>query len=152
MAASDMRDPDAPPVHLQPLSLLLVFAGGAFGTLARFGAEEWAATRVPGWPWATWAVNIVGSLILGALMAGLAAAGPDTGVRQRIRLLAGVGFCGGLTTYSAFAGEVVARIDSGDLAIAIVYAALTIVACVAAAAAGHRLGVVWGARRRGSPS
>jgi CrcB protein len=58
------------------------------------------------WPWGTFTVNLVGAVVLGSLLEGLARSGHDTGWRQRARLFAGTGFCGAFTTYSTLALEI----------------------------------------------
>ena len=80
-------------------------------------------------------MNLVGSLVLGVLLAA------ETGrPRARVALhdLGAIGFCGGLTTFSTFAVEVVELVDRGEGALAALYgvssAAGTIVAVIAGAA------------------
>ncbi len=74
----------------------LVVLGGAVGAVVRYAAGRWLDRA--GAPWGTFAVNAVGSLVLGVV---LARAGPAT------TALVGTGFCGALTTYSTFALEAV---------------------------------------------
>ena len=80
-------------------ALALVAAGGAVGSLLRYGIDLW----VPGWPpLGTLAANGLGAFLLGVILyeAHLAERlGPAT------QLLVGTGFCGSLTTYSTFAAE-----------------------------------------------
>lgn len=80
-------------------ALALVGAGGALGTLLRYGLDLW----VPSWPpLGTLTANVLGAFLLGVVLyeAHLAARlGAET------RLLVGTGFCGSLTTYSTFAAE-----------------------------------------------
>ncbi len=71
---------------------LLVAAGAGLGALLRF----WVAHHLDGrTPWGTLLVNVAGSFVLGLVVG----AQPSPGA---VALL-GAGFCGGLTTYSAFA-------------------------------------------------
>lgn len=131
--------------HRQPTLLLLVVAGGAAGTLLR----EWVSGLLPvgptDWPVATFVVNLAGCLVLGALLEELAGRGADAGHRRRIRLLVGTGFCGGLTTYSTFAVEIDLLIREHAALTALIYAAVTVVAGVTAAALG--VAAASGARR-----
>jgi fluoride exporter len=101
-------DPDADPgpLHWQASALLLVFCGGVLGTALRYAAEDLLPHDGSRWPWATFAVNLTGAFVLGALLEGLARSGDDAGWRRRARLFAGTGFCGAFTTYSAFALEI----------------------------------------------
>jgi len=85
-----------------PLSLtaiLLVAAGGAAGSVARYLAGLAATMLGAGFPWGTLAVNLLGSALIG-LAAGLGASGDA-------RLLLVTGFLGGFTTFSAFSLEAV---------------------------------------------
>ncbi|GGO79572.1 fluoride efflux transporter FluC [Nocardioides deserti] len=76
------------------MTLLLVALGGALGSALRYAAASALDARFPR---GTLAVNVVGSALLG-LLVGL-------GVDDTAYFLLGVGFCGGLTTWSAFAGQ-----------------------------------------------
>ncbi len=77
--------------------LALVAAGGALGALARLGVS--LALYRPTFPWATLAINLAGSFLLGALLLGLPSA--SVGVRQ----LLAVGFLGAFTTLSTYSVE-----------------------------------------------
>ncbi len=93
------------------MSVLLVALGAAVGAPLRFLVDKHMVSR---WllssnataplPWGTFAVNILGSFVLGLL----------TAVSDRTTtLLVGVGFCGAFTTYSTFAAETTALAGSG---------------------------------------
>lgn len=77
------------------MTVLLVALGAAVGAPARYVTAHLLDDRLP---WGTVLVNVVGSFLLG-LFSGLALSG------DRLALL-GTGFCGALTTYSAFAVQV----------------------------------------------
>lgn len=82
---------------------LLVVLGCALGGVARHLIAE-AVNRIFGkrFPWGTLAVNALGSLLLG-LMMGTVASSPGDGLGGDAALaFAGIGFCGGLTTFSTF--------------------------------------------------
>jgi fluoride exporter len=122
-------DPDGMPsriLHLQPAALLLVAAGGFAGTLARYGLSQAEPTRARAWPWGTFLANVIGAFVLGMLLEALARRGPDEGWRQRIRLLAGTGFCGAFTTYSALAVETDLLVRDARPALAAEYLAATV--------------------------
>lgn len=115
--------------------LLLVALGGAAGSVVRYlvGAQ---ALRVfgSGWPYGTFAVNIVGGFLMGALVGWLAHRG---GVDQeRWRLLIGVGMLGGFTTFSAFSLEVALMIEKRAYGQAFSYSAASVLLSVAALFAG----------------
>jgi CrcB protein len=82
--------------------VLLVAFGGAFGSVARYGASL-AAARLFGlaFPWGTLFVNVLGALLIGVLAARIDPSHEDT------RLLIGVGVLGGFTTFSTFSLEAV---------------------------------------------
>ncbi len=115
------------PVHLRPAFIGLVALGGALGTLARFGVERLLGTS-DGLPVGTLTVNLVGAFVLGALIEGLALRGSDAGRRRAARLLAGTGFLGGFTTYSALAVETDSLLRDGRVGLAVAYALTTVVA------------------------
>ena len=114
------------------MTVLLVLLGGALGAPARYLTDV-AVQRAHGtvFPWGTWTVNVVGSLVLGVV----AAAGPDWVVT-----LAGTGFCGALTTFSTFGYETVRLAEEGETAAAVWNVAGSLVAGFAAAALGWALG------------
>jgi CrcB protein len=112
-----------------------VFVFGGLGSAARFGVASFAAARLaPGFPWGTLAVNLVGSALLAALLQ-LATASDAISPSARIALA--TGFLGGFTTYSAFSNETLALAQRGDTALALVYAGVTLVGCLAACVAGQ---------------
>lgn len=139
-------DPDAAsrtrPLHLRSSALAWVFAGGVVGTALRFGVETLLPHHGSGWPWATFAVNLSGAFILGALLEALARLGDDSGWRQRARLCAGTGGCGAFTTYSTLALETVTLGRNGYPATAVGYGVGSVVAGLVAA----WLGIVVAAR------
>jgi fluoride exporter len=104
---------------------VLVALGGALGSLGRWGVGE----LLPG-SWATLAVNLVGCLAIGLL------AGRVEHTRPRLRLLVGVGFLGGFTTFSSF------LLETSSLAgvPAAAYGVATVLGCVVLAALGVRVG------------
>ncbi|MET0448385.1 MAG: CrcB family protein [Aeromicrobium sp.] len=120
-------------------SFLLVAAGGAAGTLARHGIGEWLD---PGhaFPVGTFAVNVTGSFLLGALLATLMLRGTDDGARRTARLLLGTGFLGGYTTYSALAVQTETLLRDDRVALGLTYALGSVAAGLAAALAGIAVG------------
>ncbi|MDN5755618.1 MAG: fluoride efflux transporter FluC [Arthrobacter sp.] len=80
----------------------LVVVGGMVGTAAREGLTL-AVPGINGLPTTILMINIIGAFLLGLLLESLLRAGSDEGPRRIMRLMLGTGFCGGFTTYSAFA-------------------------------------------------
>ena len=104
---------------------LIVMAGGAIGTLARYAAASAIVERVNSrFPFGTFAVNISGCLLIGALMTILAqrAAHPN----WRLGLV--VGFLGGYTTFSSFEYETYISTRSGFPGIALMNITASVVA------------------------
>ena len=114
--------------------LALVATGGALGSLLRYGVGRWAIVAMgPGFPFGTFAVNIVGGLLMGLLAGWLARFG-DGG--EELRLLLGVGVLGGFTTFSAFSLEVYNMITRAEVALAAAYAVSSVAGSVLAVLAG----------------
>src|SRR5262245_46688950 len=80
---------------------LLIAAGGAIGTLARYGLSALALPISEDLPWGTIIINILGSFIIG-LSGTLTLATGKYPVFENMRLFVMVGLCGGFTTFSAF--------------------------------------------------
>jgi len=115
--------------------LLLVAAGGAVGSVARYLVGA-GALRVmgPGWPYGTFTVNIVGGFLMGCLASWLALRGNGSG--EPWRVLLGVGVMGGFTTFSSFSLETALMIQKRDYVPAFSYAAASVLLSVAALFAG----------------
>lgn len=115
--------------------LLLVVIGAAVGALGRFGAETLMQRDGEGFPWGTFAVNVVGSLILGLTLA----AEREQLVSSNVLLLVGTGFCGALTTFSGFAYRIEAEVRRRQWRLAAAYALGSLVVGIGAAAVGYGL-------------
>lgn len=90
--------------------LVGIAIAGAIGALARYRVDASVVRYVPtGLPIATLAINVSGSFVLG-LITGFAL---YHGLPSTPRLVMGTGFCGGYTTFSTFAYEVVRLTDEG---------------------------------------
>ena len=101
------------------LEIAAVFAGGFAGAVARAALGEVLASGGPGWPWATFAVNVAGAFALGYFVTRLQERLPLSAYR---RPLLGTGFCGALTTFSTMQLEML-RMPTG---LAIAYASASI--------------------------
>lgn len=91
--------------------LLLVFVGGGFGSALRYLIGKWLNNPQDGIPYGTFVANILGSLLIGILL-GFAA--KNEALSENHTLLLATGFCGGFTTFSAFAYENHIFLKSGD--------------------------------------
>lgn len=91
-------------------NLVLVFVGGGFGSVLRFLIGKWL-NHEEGFPYGTFAANILGSLLIGVIL-GYAA--KNSTLTENHTLLLATGFCGGFTTFSTFAYENHDFLKSGD--------------------------------------
>lgn len=121
------RQPDA-------LSRFLAIGlGGALGTLARYGADRALPAATTNFPWSTFLVNVVGSFVLGAILTLVVERWSPT---RFVRPFAAIGFCGGFTTFSTFAVEIVQRGQHGRVGLAAAYLFASLLVGLAAATAG----------------
>jgi CrcB protein len=113
---------------------LLVCAGGAVGTAARYLLSTWLA-RVTGsaFPWGTLAVNLIGSFLLGALMEVALTTGF---VSPTLRIALATGILGGFTTYSSFNYDTLRFLQSNSPTLAALNIGATLAGCLAAGALG----------------
>jgi len=115
--------------------LLLVAAGGAVGSVARYMVGAQALRMLgPAWPYGTFAVNIIGGFLMGVLASWLAHRGNAS--HEPVRLLLAVGVMGGFTTFSAFSLETALMIQKRAYAQAFTYSAASVLLSVAALYAG----------------
>lgn len=114
--------------------------GGALGSLARAWASL-AVARVAGdeFPWGTLAINILGSFVIG-VAAALTLPGGRIGENADLRAFVMVGLCGGFTTFSSFSLQTLELLREGRVGPALANAALSVLLCLVAVAAGHALG------------
>ena len=93
---------------------LLVFIGGGVGSVLRFLMGRIVNSKFESFPFlATFGVNVMGSLILGSLLAWVLKS--QLNILSPIWLLLGVGFCGGFTTFSTFAVENIQLLKDGNI-------------------------------------
>lgn len=116
------------------MNALAVALGAALGALLRWQAGLWLAARGP-FPLGSLVVNVVGGLLIGMALVGLAR--PE---QQLWRLLVVTGFLGGLTTFSAFSAESLQMLQQGRWGLALVHGSLHVAGALGAAALGHAIG------------
>ena len=116
------------------ITLLYVAIGGAIGSVAR----ALATYAIPSGrlPWATILVNIVGSLLIGWLIARFSSLGED-GLRMHSFWVVGV--CGGFTTFSSFSWQTFEQMQKGHWGLAAANVVLSVLVCLLATWLGWRL-------------
>lgn len=120
------------------ITAALVGIFGVAGALLRFAVDSWFAHR-PGprlhWPWATLAVNVTGSFIIGVAIGvtGELGLGPEWQAGLT------TGLAGGLTTFSSWTTATVRLVSETRYRAAALNIAVNLLAGLAAAAAGLAL-------------
>jgi fluoride exporter len=116
--------------------LAAIFAGGFLGAVARAELAEALPHDSGQWPWATFVVNVAGAFLLGYFVTRLQERLPLSAYR---RPLLGTGLCGALTTFSTMQVELLRMLDDDRIALALSYAAGSVVAGFAAVALATNL-------------
>lgn len=111
--------------------VLFVGLGGAAGSILRYltsvvTLKFYSAS----FPVATFIVNVIGCFLAGLIFGSITQESADA---QNLKVLLLTGFCGGFTTFSAFALENVRLMDSGNLSTAVLYTIASIAAGLLAA-------------------
>ena len=118
-------------------NILFVAIGGMLGSVARFLLVTLAVQLLPStFPVGTFFVNVIGSFVMGAA-AGFAERNLWFDSPWRVFITAG--FCGGFTTFSAFAFENVDLILNKSYGTFAIYSIGTFVVCLLAAFFGFVL-------------
>ena len=123
-------------VHaMTPKILACIAAGGAVGAVGRYVVSS----HVSGlfgthFPFGTLAVNIIGTLILGILVA---VAGETWSQTPALRAFLVVGVLGAFTTFSLFSHELFVFVERGDYGIAAFYATSSVLSCLLGFYIGH---------------
>ncbi len=118
------------------LRFLLVCAGGAIGSGARYLVSTWAAGALGAdFPRGTILVNATGSFVL-AFVLSL----PPSALSVEARLFLGAGIMGGYTTYSSFNYETLALFERGSPLLALANVLVTVAVCLVSGLAGLVLG------------
>lgn len=114
-------------------NFLLVALGGGLGAAGRYGVSLAMPLKPGEWPWATFCINVAGSLLIGILAGWLSTRG-EAG--EPWRLFLGVGLLGGFTTFSAYSLETLRMIERGEWPAALLYVLGSVAAGLAAVAIG----------------
>lgn len=118
-------------------SVILVFLGGGTGSALRYSIGLLLAPHVKTthFPWATFLVNSIGSLIMGILLALLL----KEVASKESHLFLAVGFCGGFTTFSSFTNEIVMLLKEEQLILGTVYLLISLIIGIGALLIGYTL-------------
>ncbi|MBV9594830.1 MAG: fluoride efflux transporter CrcB [Actinobacteria bacterium] len=117
------------------MTVLMVVLGAAVGAPARYLTDRAVQARHASlFPWGTFTVNVVASLILGVV------AGAGDHVDHLVATLLATGFCGALSTYSTFSFETMRLARRGAARLAVANVVGTLVAGIGLAAVGWWLG------------
>lgn len=120
---------------MKVVEIVCVFLGCGVGGVCRYALGAWLLKGVSvRFPWATFAANAVGCLLIGLLL-GWFSRRPS----QLLALLTVTGFCGGFTTFSTFANETLRLFREGAPALAVGYVLLSLASGLLLAALGWRL-------------
>ena len=116
---------------------LLVALGGAIGAVLRFYVSETIASET--FPWATLSVNLVGSFLLGFVMAATV----SNVLGEAQAMLLGIGVLGAFTTMSTFSVETVMMMEDGRWRTAGIYVATSAMVGPLLAWLGWKTGHTW---------
>ena len=108
--------------------------GGGIGSMLRYVC--WLLFSSKYFPYATLAVNIVGSFVIGIV---IALSLKNQALTDNWKLFIATGICGGFTTFSAFAMENMQLLQNGKYTLAFTYILLSVVAGITAAWLGFKL-------------
>ena len=116
-------------------SFLLVFLGGGIGSSCRFLISNILNYNFKSFHYlGTFSVNIIGCILIGIVMGFLQ---KENNFNQNYLLLFSSGFCGGFTTFSAFANENLDLIKSGNFSVFFLYVISSVILGIAAAYLGY---------------
>lgn len=117
--------------------LLLIFLGGGTGSVLRYYLGKLLQGYfAAGFPFGTLGVNVLACFILG-LVAGIGDSAVNLSPSARLLLI--TGFCGGLSTFSAFSYESLRLMQEGKYIYLATYVIVSIVLCIAVTFAGIAL-------------
>jgi len=111
-------------------TIAVVAFGGALGAIARYGVNI-GATQIfgHGFPWGTLIVNILGSFLMGVVIAKFASM---DNVSQELKTLYVTGFLGAFTTFSTFSLDFVSLWERGEMIQAVSYMLVSVIASIMA--------------------
>lgn len=123
----------------------MVGIGGALGAMARFGVNHGTVQLFGhGFPWATMIVNILGSFLMGVIIAKFSTM---DNVSNEMKSLIITGFLGAFTTFSTFSLDFVTMWERGEMIQAFSYMFISVIASIMAL-----IFALWLMRGAGFPS
>ena len=120
------------------MSYLWVTLGSAFGGLLRYAITRWGVTLGLQSPWSTVLINVLGCFFIGWFGTFTLHSGRYP-LSDNARLFVMVGICGGFTTFSSFSLQTFDLLREGSWVRALVNVTASVILCLAAVAAGHRV-------------
>ncbi|MDR0577022.1 MAG: fluoride efflux transporter CrcB [Candidatus Accumulibacter sp.] len=123
-------------------SIVAISAGAALGALLRWHLGGRLNALFPAIPPGTLAANLIGAYVIGLAVAFFSS---HPAISPEWRLLIVTGFCGGLTTFSAFSAEITALLQQGRPFLAASAIAGHVAGSIIMTFAG--IGTVYGIRR-----
>lgn len=105
--------------------LVLVFIGGGLGSVLRYLIGKQLTTNGDQFPWGTFTVNLIGSLLIGLIFGYISA---KHKLSNDLIVFTVVGFCGGFTTFSAFTNESLLFLKNGHTNLFFYYVFASIIA------------------------
>ena len=118
------------------VTCLVVMAGGALGTLARYLVSVLAQPISRDLPWGAIIINVSGSFLIG-FFGTLTLAHGKYPVSENLRLFVMIGICGGYTTFSSFSLQTLDLLRNGAIVRAVINITASVALCVVAVAIGH---------------
>lgn len=125
---------------MTPLPFAALATAGGLGAATRYIFDGLIRSRIKTvFPWATFAINVSGSLALGLLAAWAA----GSVLSAQWSLVLGTGFLGGYTTFSTASHESVRLLAQRRYVASLTSMFATLIVCVGAAALGWWAGTGW---------
>ncbi|MGH1377435.1 MAG: fluoride efflux transporter CrcB [Alphaproteobacteria bacterium] len=111
-------------------TIAIVSVGGALGAVARYGVNVATVHLIgTGFPWSTLIVNILGSFLMGLMIAKFS---QMNAVSHELRMFCMTGFLGAFTTFSTFSLDFVTMWERGEMLQAMIYMLASVVFSVLA--------------------
>lgn len=116
-------------------SIISVAFGAAIGGILRFMISFWFRSDAGKFPYATCFINIIGSFLLGVIIAwSLKHSMPSS-----VKLFLATGFCGGFTTFSTFSLDWLGLMQSGQSMTGLSYILISVIGGLVFAWIGYRM-------------